>query len=384
MSSGHVFKRGDGVWAVVVEVGRDAGTDHRKRAVSTVHGNKAAAQRQLRKVLDAVDGGQMPDPARSRVGEFLERWLRDYAAPNVRARTAETYASAIRNHLVPRLGRYRLTKLTPAAVREAQAAMLAAGLSTSTVRDVIGILRHALRDAVEEGTVYRNVVDSVRRPRLQRDEVVPPDADAVAAILEEARATPFSVLFSFMASTGVRRGEGIGLRWSDVDLERRTCSINQTFQRVRGKGLQAQPPKSSRGRRLIALDEDTVELLRGHRAGQVEHRLGVGPAYADHGLVFANTVGAPYDPTHVSHAFARVARRAGHVGVRLHDLRHFHATTLLATNTHIRVVQERLGHATISVTLGTYSHVLPGLDATAAEAAAAALRAARERRGASA
>jgi integrase len=262
--------------------------------------------------------------------------------------------------------------------------MLASGLSTSTVRELIGILRHALRDAVDEGLVYRNVVDAVRRPPLRRDEVVPPDADAVAAILHGARATPFHVLFSLMANTGVRRGEAIGLRWSDVDLERRTCAINQTYQRVKGRGLVVQPPKSSRGRRQIALDEDTVELLRGHRAGQVERRLGVGPAYVDRGLVFANAAGAPCDPTRVSHVFARTARRAGHAGVRLHDLRHFHATQLLATNTHIRVVQERLGHATISVTLGTYSHLIPGLDATAAEAAAAALRAARARRGASA
>ena len=361
--------------------GAAGGAPPRKRSVSTVHGNKADAKRQLRTVLDRIDGGQMPDPARTTVREWLGRWLRDFAAPNVRPRTAESYAAVIRNHLVPRLGRYRLTKLTPAAVREAQASLLASGLSTSTVREVIGILRHALRAAVDEGLVYRNVVDSVRRPRLQRDEVVPPDADAVAAILEEARATPFHALFAFMASMGVRRGEAIGLRWSDVDLERRTCSINQTFQRVRGGGLQAQPPKSSRGRRQIALDEDTVELLRGHRAAQVEHRLGVGAAYADRGLVFANASGAPCDPARVSHAFEAVRRRAGHPKVRLHDLRHYHATALLAANTHIRVVQERLGHATISVTLGTYSHLLPGLDAQAAEAAAAVLRAARERRG---
>ena len=165
----------------------------------------------------------------------------------------------------------------------------------------------------------------------------------------------------------------VGLRWQDVDLERGKAAIVQTIQRIGRQGLLVAPPKSQKGRRSIALDAFTVSVLKVHRVRQAEHRLNMGPAYEDRGLVFAGPLGQPMDPDALSHTWTRITRSIGLRGVRLHDLRHHHATLLLQEGVHPRVVQERLGHASIALTLDTYSHVLPGLQERAAEAFAQAM-----------
>lgn len=171
------------------------------------------------------------------------------------------------------------------------------------------------------------------------------------------------------------------LRLTITDLERGTASIVQTLHRVRGQGMMFLPPKSAKGRRAIALDEDTVKLLKCHRAAQAESRLRLGEVYEDNGLVFAGPLGKPLDPSVLTRTWERLARKAGLGPVRLHDLRHFHATMLLRQGVHPKVVQERLGHATISVTLDTYSHVVPGMQQAAAEAFAQAMNGVSARRG---
>ena len=170
-----------------------------------------------------------------------------------------------------------------------------------------------------------------------------------------------------MAFTGCRRGECLGLRWEDVDVDRRMLSVVQTLQRVRGQGIVIQPPKTKKGRRAIALDLDTVSVLKAHRVRQLEHRLQLADIWEDQGLVFPGHEGRPLDPSVLTHTFQRLVKKAGISRVRLHDLRHFHASLLLKEGTHPKVVQERLGHATISITLDTYNHVIPSLQAEAAD-----------------
>ncbi len=195
---------------------------------------------------------------------------------------------------------------------------------------------------------------------LNKEPVIP-DAEGVYRVLELAKGTMWHTLFTFIAYTGCRKSEALGLRWQDVDLDKGKVSIVQTSHRVLGKGIITQPPKSAKGRRAIALDPETVAVLRAHRTKQLEERLRLGEIYEDNGLVLPGTFGVPLNPEAASRAFRRLADKAGLQGVRLHDLRHFHATALLKAGVHPKVVQERLGHATISVTLDTYSHVLPGL-----------------------
>ena len=175
------------------------------------------------------------------------------------------------------------------------------------------------------------------------------------------------MLLSFMASTGCRRGEALGLEWRHVDLENGTASIVQSLQRVGRTGLRFLPPKSTKSRRSIALDEDTVEMLRSHRGGQILTMAQLGSAYEDNGLVFPGPMGKPLDPATLTRNFEKLARRAGKRHVRLHDLRHFHASLLLKAGVHLKVVQERLGHSSIAITADTYSHVAPSLQREAAD-----------------
>ncbi len=167
---------------------------------------------------------------------------------------------------------------------------------------------------------------------------------------------------------------GIGLRWDDVDLDRGTVSVQQTLQRVKGKGLVPQPPKTRSGLRRIAIDDGTVAMLREHRARQNERRLLLGDEYRAPGLVFTNTMGGALDGSNASKIFDRLRRRVGVPEVTLHKLRHYHASLLLRANENAKVVQNRLGHATVGMTLDTYSHLIPGYDAPAAEAVGDAMR----------
>jgi integrase len=177
-------------------------------------------------------------------------------------------------------------------------------------------------------------------------------------------------LLRLAATTGMRRGEVLGLRWRDVDLQRGVLQVVQ--QRVRGAdALTYGPPKTSRGRRRIDLDPATVSALREHRRRQLEDRLAFGPGYIDADLVFARADGSPLDPDVVSRSFERLARRVGLTPIRFHDLRHTHATLALAAGIHPKVVQERLGHSSVSITLDLYSHAVPAMQADAASRIAA-------------
>jgi len=179
--------------------------------------------------------------------------------------------------------------------------------------------------------------------------------------LELADETPYRVVLHFMAFTGCRRGEALGLRWSDLDLENGTASIVQSLQRLKGLGLVLQPPKSAKCRRSIALDPETVGLLWEHRGRQLLYLVERDGAYKDQGLVFPGPLGGPLDPSVLTRNFEKLVRKTGLNGVRLHDLRHFHATLMLQQGTNPKIVQERRGQSSSAITMDTYSHVVPGL-----------------------
>jgi integrase len=166
--------------------------------------------------------------------------------------------------------------------------------------------------------------------------------------------------------TGLRQGELLGLRWQDVNLDAGARHVQQTCQWLPGQGFIFRQPKTSRSCRAVALSPDTVQRVRQHRHRQLEERLLVGPAYQDHGLVFATPLGTPIDPSNLRRAWARIVKAAGLDHLRFHDLRHAHATLMLQQGTHPKVVSERLGHSGIGITLDIYSHVLPGIQAQAA------------------
>ena len=260
-----------------------------------------------------------------------------------------------------------------------------AGKSASTAKRVYATLHKALVDARKRGLVHQNICEQVDCPSPGRYEVNLPEPEAIARILRAGDETEHGVLFRFLAMTGCRRAEGVGLPWSNVDLERAVVSITQTIQRLPGRGLVTLPTKSTAGRRGIALDAGTVDLLRELQGAQLLRKVelreqverGEIPREAawkdpDGGpLVFPGPTGGPTDPDAITHAWKRVAQAAGYPKMRLHDLRHAHAAGLIRAGVHPRVVQERLGHGSAAFTMQIYGHVGPGLQADAAAAFAA-------------
>lgn len=236
------------------------------------------------------------------------------------------------------------------------------------------LLREALAGAVRWQLITRNPCDSVAPPRPQRTEMRVLDEKGAKRLLDAAAAEPLYPFFHVAIMTGARLGELLALRWQNIDFDTEMMFITQTVRRYSDKGWVFSTPKTHRSRRPIALDGQTRVVLQEHRRHQLERRLLVGPAYEEYDLVFATPTGLPLGDSTVRTAFARILSAAGLARMRIHDLRHTTATLLLRAGVNPKVVSERLGHTTVSVTLDTYSHVLPDTQRDAAEALAAVVR----------
>ena len=353
-------------WEVRVDMPSGADGKRRMKSVS-VRGTKRDADMKLRTLLSSLDKGLSPDGSKASTSQYLDWWLQTYAIPNVRPRTSERYGSDVRLHISPVIGSIRLSNLRAGDAQVVLSGMLHRGYSRKSVRHCYRVMRLALKHAVEKGILQVNVTDAVKPPRLESTELDLPSLEEVQHILELADSTPYGSVLRFTVSTGCRRGEALGLEWRHLDLENGSASIVQSLQRIGRTGLQLVPPKSAKSRRSIALDEHTVEMLRAHRGGQILTMAQLGSAYEDNGLVFPGPMGKALDPATLTRNFEKLARCAGKSHVRLHDLRHFHASLLLKEGVHLKVVQERLGHSSIAITADIYSHVAPSLQREAAE-----------------
>jgi len=318
-------------------------------------------------LLHSLEVGNYLKPTRITVGEWLEQWFKSYVAMHCSARTAESYQSEMRRHLIPALGAIALTKLHPQKIQDHYSQALTGGrtdgkggLSARTVQYHHRILSEALGHAVKMGLVGRNVAEVVDPPRPEHKNMANLATEDVPKFLEAASETHYYVLFYTALYTGMRLGELLGLRWCDVDLELVSLSVVQALYKRSGICKMVEP-KSSKSRRRIALSPSLSLLLRDYKTEQQAQRILLGGDLVDSNLVFSHIDGKPLDPGVVSHTFAKVLKKAGLPHIRFHDLRHSHATLLLKAGIHPKIVSERLGHANIGITLDTYSHVLPGL-----------------------
>jgi integrase len=352
---GSVWLRADGRWCGAINLG----WEHGKRRRKYFYGQTAEQVQVaiLRARADLAQG--LPVVAeRQTVEEFLGRWLEDSVKPSVRPLTYEQYRQHVKLYLAPLLGRHQLAKLAPQHVRAFIKRKLADGLSPRTVQLSLVILRRALGQAVKDGLVGRNVAKLADPPRWKRPEIKPWEPAEAARFLDAIRTERLEAAYLLALSLGLRRGEVLGLRWSDVDLEGKTVTISQALARVGGK-LEFIEPKSRQSRRTVPIHDGLVAALRNHRRRQFEERLAAGSRWHDGGLVFTTGIGTPLEPRALNEDFERVVMAAGLRRIRLHDLRHSCATFLLAQGVHPRVVMELLGHSQISLTMETYSHVLP-------------------------
>jgi len=354
-----------------VSLGKNPQTGKYESYYETFQGNRTEAQKRLRQILTELDKGMFTKPGKITVADYLNIWLKDYCKPNLSPRTHELYSYICKKHIIPTLGNILLFELKPQHLQHLYADKLASGLSNRTVQIIHVTLHKALKNAVKTGLIIRNIAESVDTPKIQRHEMHVMSETDLHIFLEYAKDTPYYALFYTALFTGMRRAELLALRWSDIDLELCQLSVTRSMQYIGSAALENRiifkEPKTAKSRRLISLSPSTAITLREHQAKQNELRQSLGyTPLSDSDLVFSHYDGLPLLPNSVTHAWIKLVRHCGLHGIRLHDARHTHASLLLKQGVHPKVVQERLGHGSIQITLDTYSHVAPGLQQAAA------------------
>lgn len=366
MRRGGLVKR-NGTWGYRAEISSPGAP--RKQVRKSGFRNQSAAQKALNEFLCESDQGVAVASSRLTLGDYLAGWLEDLPARGLRRRTLETYESCIRVHVVPSLGTVRIQSLTALQLDRMYARLrthggvLQAGkpLSARTVRIIHTILHRALADAERQGLIARNVADLASPPSNKSAKA--PEATIwstaeLASFLadnEDHRLYPLVFLAGY---SGLRRGELCGLRWEDVDLDGARLSVRQQAQNMKGQ-IVFSNLKTDNARRSVALDTQTVAILRAHRKVQAEWRLAVGPGWWDIGLVFTTADGSALDPSAVTKTFHGLVLRSGLPEVTLHGLRHSHTAHMLMAGVPALTVSKRLGHSSVVFTQDRYGHMLP-------------------------
>lgn len=361
----RVGKRGV-TWLATYDVGRDPVTGKRRQKRFTARTRKEAEER-LAKALHELRSGAYVEPSAEPLATYLPRWL-EHAAATIAPATAHRYEIDIRRHIIPEIGDVTLGKLTPMAVQELYRRKLDAGLASATVAHIHGVLHRALDQAAKWQLVARNVCDAVDVPRKTPPGMTVWATDEIRAFLRGTTDHHWAALWRLALFTGMRRGELLALRWSDVDLQRRQLAVQRTLTRGRdGKWAVRDGAKTTSGRRPIALPTSCVEALQRHKVAQLERRMKLGPGWPNEDLVFDRGDGLAINPSVLVREFEREARRLKLPRIRFHDLRHTAATFMLTNGDHPKVVSERLGHASVRITLDLYSHVLPDTQRASAD-----------------
>jgi integrase len=371
---GYTVKKGRQYYAVLYE-GMDPATGKERRRWVPGGPKRGDAERLLTELVKRRnDGHRAPADKISFGGYLTERWLPLQQA-QLRPSTYDSYRRNLELHVIPAIGRIPLQKLAPEDLDTLYARLLTkgrrnggGGLSVKTVRSIHLIIHKALKDALRKGSVIRNVADAADPPKLssaKRPEIKVWAAEELRAFLDMIAAHRLHPALHLSSHTGMRRGEVLGLRWSEVDFDVARLSVRQAVISVNYE-IHLSDVKTGSGRRTIDLDDDTVSVLRRWRKQQAEERLALGGVRGSGDLVFCHPDGRPIHPDVFSQVFDRAVARSGLPVITLHDLRHTHATLLLKAGIPVKVVSERLGHANPAFTMSVYQHVIPGMQAEAA------------------
>jgi integrase len=363
-NEGSVYQREeDGLWVATLHLGWEG--NRRKRKFLYAATEKEALDK-LFKARSDLSRGLPVGTKQQSVAQFLDEWLENTVRPNTRPRTYESFEIIVRRHLKPELGRLRLEQLTPQHVEALLNRKRESHLAPQTCVHIRKVLKLALQEAVRVDQLARNVAALAKPPTMTHAEIHPLDDEQARRFLAAAREERLEALFMLAINTGMRRGELLGVRWTDIDLDQGTLRVAQQLQRI-GKQLLFTKPKSKKSRRTITLSSSVVAALRAHRARQLEERLRAGKDWQDSGLVFVARGGTPIDPGNLDRDFKPLLTAAEVPDIRFHDLRHTAATLLLMKGVQPLTVSELLGHASITITLSLYGHVLPSMKREAAE-----------------
>lgn len=370
---GHIRQRSEGTWTIVIDIGRrldpQTGLSKRVQKWKTVRGTKREAQAELNTMLHNLHNGQVVSPSKVVFGVWLDEWLNSAIKPHRRIRSYETYRSVIEKHLKPALGQYRLSELRAAHL---QAYYQASRLAPATLQQHHTILHSCLKAAVLQDMVPRNAASLViGKPRRKegQEEVLHNcwESEEARRFLDAAKAaSPHAAAFYVLSlDSGMRKAELCGLQWKDLDLDERRVAVVRQLVKV-GPQPVFGPPKNGKAR-TVDLDERTIDFLRKHKAAQAAHRLSLGTAYQDHGLIFTRDFGQPLTMNNLGQReYAKLIKESGVKPITFHGLRHTCATLALQAGVPVKVVSERLGHKRIEITLNIYAHALPSMQQEAA------------------
>jgi integrase len=375
---GHIRERSPGHWAIIIDL--KAADGRRRRKWHAFMGTKRQAQEECSRLITALKSGSYAELSKETLSAFLERWLTDIRA-RIAPRTHERYAQIARKNIVPLLGAIKLKDLRAADISSAYAKALASGrhdrtggLSNRSVLHIHRVLKQALGQAVQWDMIVRNPCNSVKPPKPIAVKMQTYDLPQTAELIAVMRPTRFFVPVILAVLCGLRRGEIAALRWQGVDLATGQLAVVQSAEQTKA-GIRYKEPKSGRAR-TVALSITMVEELRAHRLRQAEELLRIGLRVTDETFVCTREDGKPLQPNTLTHNWDRIIAGTALPRIRFHDLRHAHATHMLASGVHPKVASERLGHSRVGITLDLYSHVLPNMQADAAAVVDDALRAA--------
>jgi integrase len=388
MSQGHIRPQGDGSWEIKFDLGRDPLTGRRITKYVTFRGTKRKAQEELTRLLGQRNDGSYIEPTKMTVAQYLNHWLEVDIDRRVAARTAARYRGIVEKNIIPKLGHVPVRKLTAVHVEAFEAELQREGwvkarakrkskegevapipekrgLSSQTALHVHRVLSQALSHAVRLGVLFKNPARQVKPPRPPSREIKILDKNEIATLINAAKEAGLYVPVLVAVTTGVRRGELLALRWSDIDLKAASLTVNQSLERIKGK-FEFKSPKTKTSRRTISLPAITVEALREHYRAQLEERFKFGLGRDPRGLAFSRLDGQPMDADTLTKSFRRLVGSAKVTPITFHGLRHTHISHLLMEGVHVKVVSERAGHANVNTTLAVYAAYIPNMQTDAA------------------
>ncbi len=357
---GSIYQRKDGRWAAALTL-----ENHKRK---TFYGEtRKEVQHKLNAALHEQKQGVLATGPQQLLKNYLVQWLEQVYKPSVKPLSYQEHRSAVNKHLVPGLGHIPVQKLTAAKVQDFYNQKLKAGLAPRTIAFIHATLHSAMENAVKWGLVSRNVTKLVTLPHIDRYEAQTLTQEQAVKLLEVAQGSRIEMILIMAVTTGMRRGELLGLHWEDIDFDKKVVAVHRTVGWISGQGYKETEPKTKASRRRIVLPDVTLNALREQRGRQKSERERAGDRWHERGLVFTNKVGNYFDFDTLLKHLNDLLDKAGLPHMRFHDLRHSAATILMAAGVHPKVVQERLGHSTIAMTMDIYSHVLPSMQREAAD-----------------
>lgn len=369
-----IFRRKDkdgngyGSYRISVYKGIDEKTGKKDYYWETFTGNIQQARERETKLKFEQQQGILAKPGKLTVGDFLDQWLNDYVVPNLSPTVIKNYRFIINNHMKPRLGKIVLTSLNRQKIDQYYSDILKTGLKAQTVRHHHTLLHKALESAIGWNLLNRNPAHGIKPPRVQKVEMLTYEPHEVVKFLDQAKTTEYYAMFHLAFHEGLRRSELLGLRWKDVDLVFGTVSVNRAMHMMKGREIVYRQTKTTKSTRSIPFTPSSYGVIKDHYDKCKDILKQIGKNLTDDDLVFQHLdTGEPYRPDNLTKSWSRIAKIANLKHIRLHDARHTMATIMLKMGIHPKIVQERLGHSSIQITLDTYSHVTPTMQLQAAK-----------------